>query len=75
MDIVQARTMGLPERSDFCFQVDQLDAMRKSMMQMLDMFMMNAVAPNEAGLYAMQQRLLDSGELGVPEKMMSHAWP
>lgn len=73
MDVAKIAAMPLPEITQLDFEVDQFDALRKPVMQMFDVLMMNTVAANETRLHTMQQRLLDARELRLRKQMPRHA--
>lgn len=73
MHVVQLTTMAVPEITHLRFQVDQLETMRKTMMDVLNVLVMNAVTLDEACLYAVKECLFDARQLGVSEQVSRHA--
>ena len=65
--------MAMPEISDLRFQIDQFDAVRKAVMDVFDMLVMDPIALDKACLNAMEERLFDTGQFGVSQKMSRHA--
>ena len=73
MHVVQVAAMAMPEITHLRFQVDQLETMRKTMVHVLNMFVMNAVTPDEACLYAVKECLFNARQPGVGEQVARHA--
>lgn len=73
MHVVQIAAMPMPEIAHLRFQVDQLETVRKAMVHVLNMFVMNAVALDESGLYAVEECLFNARQLGVGEQVSRHA--
>jgi len=70
--VVQIATVAMPEIADLRFQVDQFNAMRKTMVYMLNVFMMDAVTLDEARLHLVKKRLLNTRQLGVSQQVSRH---
>ncbi|MDN7797151.1 hypothetical protein QZM33_19635 [Burkholderia vietnamiensis] len=66
-DILQAVPMRLPEVSQLVFAIDQLDAVRKPMVDMLGVIVMKSIPAEISGMNAMQNGLLDSGAFRVTQ--------
>lgn len=73
VDVFEITAMAMPEIADLRFQVDQFDTVRKTMVHMFDMLVMDPVALDESRLYAVKERLVDTGELGVGKQVARHA--
>lgn len=73
MDVLEITAMAMPEITDLGFQVDQFDTVRKTMVHMFDVLMMDPVALDEPRLDAVKERLLDTSELGVGQQVARHA--
>ncbi|MEB2544263.1 hypothetical protein SB380_29465 [Burkholderia cenocepacia] len=59
--------MRLPEVSQLVFAIDQLDAVRKPMVDMLGVIVMKSIPAEISGMNAMQNGLLDSGAFRVTQ--------
>lgn len=73
MHLLQVAAMAMPEIAHLRFQIDQFDTVRKTMMYVLNMFMMNAVTPDEARLYSVKQCLFNARQPRVGEQVSRHA--
>lgn len=73
MDVFELTAMTMPEIADLRFQVDQLNTVRKTMVHMFNMFVMDPVAFDEARLYAVKKCLLDTGKFGMGQQVPRHA--
>lgn len=73
MYILEITTVAMPEIADLRFQINQFDAVRKAMVHVLHMLVVNPVALDETSLDAVEERLFDARELGVGQQMPRHA--
>jgi hypothetical protein len=71
--VVQITSVPMPEFTNLRFEIDQFKTMWKAVVYMLNMFVMDPVPVDKACLYAVKNRLLDSGYLGVFEEVPRHA--
>jgi hypothetical protein len=73
MHVVQISAVAMPEITHLRFQVDQFETVGKTMVHVLDMFVMNTVALDEASLYAVKECLFNARQLGMGEQVPRHA--
>nr|WP_244314763.1 hypothetical protein [Paraburkholderia unamae] len=57
---MKAFAVSAPERSHLAFKVDQLDAMRESMMRGLNVFMVDTIPVQITGVHPVKDRLFDT---------------
>jgi hypothetical protein len=58
-----------PELSQFGFKINELKTMRKTMMHMLDVSVMNTITLQISGVDLMKQRLVDTSFLRLMKQM------
>lgn len=69
-DVMQTAPVRLPEVSQLVFPIDQFDAVRKPVMNMFGVTVVEPIATEIAGMYAMQNGLLNARALRMTQEMM-----
>lgn len=72
VDVMEIAAMAMPEIADLRLQVNQFDTVRKPVVYVFNVFVMDAVAFDESCLYAVEERLLNTCQLGVSQEVSCH---